>query len=527
MQLLCRLCLPFTFALLGEVMRVFRLSLGVLSILCMSMLLILACENSDLSVTQTDAGIDATTEPETTGTNIIIPEGEWTFNGELSSEQLENTLTNRLSIEKGLLLGKNSYTQELNRVLVNRGITFGYQGTGGATGGTYIEPDAGNCPFLDEARTPGEFNCRELSRTAKMTSHSEITFLLENHPLDIEGEVSVSDENKGWYEAGVMTGIDNEMIFSTRYIRMNEVCDQQPSRQESSYERGVEVGRELYVSILNQHMEGSGNVYPDSIQVIEVCEADQALLVPVKSKAIDEIENTFVTQELCADFIPQNQEQERQYTDALSMYEQGIRNGINEEHSLASEIIYTVVPCNVSDPLVVDLNGDGIHLKPISDRVTFDLFDWGEKVRTNWIQGDDAFIVFDKNGNGMIDNGREMFANFVGERGWNGVPTGFDHLAQYDKGEFGGNENGLIDSLDKIFSSLGLWQDLNGDGVSQPNELYSLGSIGINAIDLNYTTVGRGRLPIPHKSTFVRNSSGLQKSGSVVGQVYDVWFTTF
>lgn len=148
--------------------------------------------------------------------------------------------------------------------------------------------------------------------------------------------------------------------------------------------------------------------------------------------------------------------------------------------------------CNCS-PIIIDIDGDGFALTNASDGVEFDLNGDGVfQSRLGWTApgSDDAWLVLDRNANGTIDSGEEMFGNYTPQ-----PPAterhGFLALAEFDKAENGGNSDGKINRQDGIFTSLRLWQDTNQNGVSESNELHRLRSLGLAAIDLDFATSRR------------------------------------
>ena len=137
-------------------------------------------------------------------------------------------------------------------------------------------------------------------------------------------------------------------------------------------------------------------------------------------------------------------------------------------------------------PIVIDLARDGLELGKAGVGVYFDVNADGVKDHVQWLRrgGDEGLLAMDRSGNGVVDDGAELFG--VGTPlvldGRN-APNGFVGLAQYDTRELGGNDDGLITEADAIWPQLRIWLDQNADGVSTIDEMRTLRSFGITALE--------------------------------------------
>jgi len=174
------------------------------------------------------------------------------------------------------------------------------------------------------------------------------------------------------------------------------------------------------------------------------------------------------------------------------------------------------------DPLTLDLDGDGIETIGINanDPILFDHDGDGIKNATGWIHPDDGFLVFDRNGNGTIDNGAELFGDSTPTYAGGQTADGFAALAQEDT-----NADGIVNAQDAHWAHLRVWQDTNSDGISQAAELKTLEALGIVGLHVakqeNAQPLANGN-QIADLGTFIKADGSEGTVGQITGGLADV-----
>ncbi len=170
-------------------------------------------------------------------------------------------------------------------------------------------------------------------------------------------------------------------------------------------------------------------------------------------------------------------------------------------------------------PIILDLDDDGIELSSQKDGVNFDLDGDGKIDKTSWTAGgkdfDDAFLVLDRDGNGKIDSGKELFGDQHGEE------NGYFELAKYDL-----NKDSKIDANDDVYTKLELWSDMNHNGQVDEGELKTLAEMGVKSISTGFNTEfdESGKIKEDEYGNIIGITSTFEREDGSIGKSMDAFF---
>ncbi|XXQ67823.1 hypothetical protein ACKLNO_09395 [Neisseriaceae bacterium B1] len=173
----------------------------------------------------------------------------------------------------------------------------------------------------------------------------------------------------------------------------------------------------------------------------------------------------------------------------------------------------------VTDPLILDLNNNGIQALATNGfaGALFDHDNDGIHTATGWVAAEDGLLVRDINGNGIIDNGGELFGDNTALADGSKAAHGFVALAQLDS-----NSDGKVDALDSAFNELKVWIDANSDGISQASELRTLMDLDIQSLDVAYKDVNQNL----GNGNSIRQLGSYTKTDGSTAQMGDAWFAS-
>ncbi|MDD5717276.1 MAG: Ig-like domain-containing protein, partial [Sulfuricurvum sp.] len=139
----------------------------------------------------------------------------------------------------------------------------------------------------------------------------------------------------------------------------------------------------------------------------------------------------------------------------------------------------TVSTVHYTTPIILDMDGDGVHTGNISGGAHFDIDADGDLDSVGWSDGKDGLLVRDINHDGMINDGSELFGSSTVLHDGTTAHDGYEALRDLD-----GNQDNVIDSNDAAYSELKLWMDANQDGKVDDGEMMSLKDAGVESMSL-------------------------------------------
>lgn len=170
----------------------------------------------------------------------------------------------------------------------------------------------------------------------------------------------------------------------------------------------------------------------------------------------------------------------------------------------------------LGEPLIIDFGNDGLQLTSVEEGVPFDLDNRGRKIQMAWTVKDtnDAFVGLDRNHNGTIDNGSELFGTTTMNPDGTLAANGFEALFALDS-----SGDMLFDKQDKIYSKVILWFDRNHNGISESQEIIPLSQL-VGKINLGYEVIN---MSDSYGNKIFAESSAILRKGNKKVLAADVW----
>jgi len=168
----------------------------------------------------------------------------------------------------------------------------------------------------------------------------------------------------------------------------------------------------------------------------------------------------------------------------------------------------------LTSPIVLDLDGNGVHTLAASQGVQFDLNGTGNTHQVGWASSTDGLLVMDRNHDGRINDGTELFGVATLDTNGHRAGNGYNAMAMEDS-----NHDGKLTATDAHFADLRLWVDANSNGITDAGELHALAEYGITELSLN----AQAGTVVDHGNVLGLTSSYTTADGAK-HDMADVWF---
>ena len=170
----------------------------------------------------------------------------------------------------------------------------------------------------------------------------------------------------------------------------------------------------------------------------------------------------------------------------------------------------------LTTPLMLDMNGDGIHTSSIMGGTNFDINADGQQEQVGWGDGKDAFLVRDINHDNQVNDGSELFGSATTLSNGTKAEDGYEALRDLDA-----NQDNVIDANDVAFNDLKLWIDANQDGKVDEGEMITLADAGVESMNLK----AESSADVDNGNIIGLESSYTTTSGETY-EMADVWLAT-
>lgn len=412
--------------------------------------------------------------------------------GPLSVDRLSRQrVLERRAIDLGNGLGRRAFATAVNVELARAGLDLRYEPVASVLGDEVSTPvpalPAAACPYLAAtgSGTSTSIACRYLAERARDDAFVRVVGAIRDNPLTGDFVTAMDPVAvQTWYETSSRYGVEGELSRAVEALRAQGACDTEPTPVESSFDAGVQIGRARMVAIVAEIQART----PDT-----QCNFDAAIVQPARTQALEEAPAMLTSHPLCAGFDVASIDDRTRYAEAERQYALGVETGIREAATTESERLFRTWVCRVptggggggsGDPLVLDLDGNGIRVEQLAYGPTFHFGDRAGLVRTEWTVPGDAFVVLDRDGDGQIA-ATELFGDVTVTEDGMMARDGLEALALYDARARGGNADGVIDSHDRVWGALGAWSDRDGNARVSGGELVGLDRAGVSAIALD------------------------------------------